>query len=106
MNGLAYNSQRSPKLNLDRTFRPDSFSPAQAVSNFKIPKFPPKIPNWNLQCFSPKSLAEMASKSLKPPKQPPKIPKKQWSLNDFEIGKPLGKGKFGRVYLAREVKVI
>lgn len=24
------------------------------------------------------------------------------SLNDFEIGKPLGKGKFGRVYLARE----
>lgn len=23
-------------------------------------------------------------------------------LNDFEIGKPLGKGKFGRVYLARE----
>ena len=26
----------------------------------------------------------------------------KWSLNDFEIGKPLGKGKFGRVYLARE----
>ncbi|XP_059309300.1 serine/threonine-protein kinase Aurora-3 isoform X2 [Lycium ferocissimum] len=50
----------------------------------------------------------MASKTqihpLKPPKQPPKNPKKQWSLNDFEIGKPLGKGKFGRVYLAREVK--
>ena len=32
-------------------------------------------------------------------------PKKGWSLDDFEIGKPLGKGKFGRVYLAREVKV-
>ncbi|XP_065620807.1 serine/threonine-protein kinase Aurora-3 [Quercus suber] len=31
-------------------------------------------------------------------------PKKQWSLQDFEIGKPLGKGKFGRVYLAREAK--
>ncbi|KAJ8748916.1 hypothetical protein K2173_013351 [Erythroxylum novogranatense] len=30
--------------------------------------------------------------------------KKQWSLQDFEIGKPLGKGKFGRVYLAREVQ--
>lgn len=27
---------------------------------------------------------------------------RQLSLNDFEIGKPLGKGKFGRVYLARE----
>lgn len=27
---------------------------------------------------------------------------KQWSLRDFEIGKALGEGKFGRVYLARE----
>lgn len=27
---------------------------------------------------------------------------RQWTLNDFEIGKPLGRGKFGRVYLARE----
>ncbi|KAF7991984.1 hypothetical protein HCN44_010785 [Aphidius gifuensis] len=25
-----------------------------------------------------------------------------WSLDDFEIGAPLGRGKFGRVYLARE----
>ncbi len=29
---------------------------------------------------------------------------KQWSLNDFEIGRPLGRGKFGDVYLARERK--
>ena len=29
---------------------------------------------------------------------------KQFHLADFEIGKPLGKGKFGRVYLARERK--
>lgn len=27
---------------------------------------------------------------------------RKWSLADFEIGKPLGKGKFGHVYLARE----
>ncbi|KAK6140895.1 hypothetical protein DH2020_025357 [Rehmannia glutinosa] len=27
---------------------------------------------------------------------------KRWTLNDFDIGKPLGKGKFGHVYLARE----
>jgi len=26
----------------------------------------------------------------------------RWSLRDFEIGKPLGRGKFGTVYLARE----
>lgn len=27
---------------------------------------------------------------------------KRWTLEDFEIGKPLGRGKFGKVYLARE----
>nr|XP_043611324.1 serine/threonine-protein kinase Aurora-3-like [Erigeron canadensis]XP_043611325.1 serine/threonine-protein kinase Aurora-3-like [Erigeron canadensis] len=30
--------------------------------------------------------------------------KHNWSINDFDIGHPLGKGKFGRVYLARESK--
>ncbi|XP_042396723.1 serine/threonine-protein kinase Aurora-1-like [Zingiber officinale] len=29
---------------------------------------------------------------------------KRWTLNDFDIGKPLGRGKFGHVYLAREKK--
>lgn len=27
---------------------------------------------------------------------------RRWTLQDFEIGKPLGRGKFGKVYLARE----
>lgn len=27
---------------------------------------------------------------------------RSWQLNDFDIGKPLGRGKFGNVYLARE----
>ncbi|GAA0164612.1 non-receptor serine/threonine protein kinase [Lithospermum erythrorhizon] len=28
--------------------------------------------------------------------------KKRWTLNDFDVGKPLGRGKFGHVYVARE----
>lgn len=28
--------------------------------------------------------------------------RRRWCLDDFEIGRPLGKGKFGNVYLARE----
>lgn len=28
--------------------------------------------------------------------------KKSWSLSNFDIGRPLGRGKFGNVYLARE----
>ncbi|CAL5355479.1 unnamed protein product [Camellia sinensis] len=30
------------------------------------------------------------------------VEKRRWTLNDFDIGKPLGRGKFGHVYLARE----
>ncbi|OAD69335.1 Serine/threonine-protein kinase ark1 [Phycomyces blakesleeanus NRRL 1555(-)] len=33
-------------------------------------------------------------------RNPPEL--KQWCLDDFEIGKALGKGKFGHVFLARE----
>ena len=29
---------------------------------------------------------------------------KKWVLTDFDIGRPLGKGKYGNVYLAREKK--
>ena len=36
--------------------------------------------------------------------QPSAGPMKTWELADFDIGKPLGRGKFGNVYLAREKK--
>jgi len=31
-----------------------------------------------------------------------KFEPQSWSIEDFEIGKPMGRGKFGHVYLARE----
>ncbi|KAH9605616.1 hypothetical protein KSS87_001028 [Heliosperma pusillum] len=58
----------------------------------QIPKQPHKLP---------KPLNQQQQKPQIPPN--PTI-KRNWSLADFEIGKPLGKGKFGRVYLAREIK--
>ncbi|XP_063178064.1 aurora kinase C-like [Chroicocephalus ridibundus] len=41
---------------------------------------------------------------LEPPSTlpPPAPPVRTFSLEDFEVGRPLGKGKFGNVYLARE----
>ena len=36
------------------------------------------------------------------PELPKGQPTNRWQLSDFEIGRPLGKGKFGNVYLARE----
>jgi serine/threonine protein kinase len=40
------------------------------------------------------------------PTNKPLPPLRRWTLQDFEIGKPLGQGKFGNVYLAREKKNI
>lgn len=37
-----------------------------------------------------------------PNEQPSTSHLKRWQLQDFDIGKPLGRGKFGNVYLARE----
>ncbi|XP_018680851.2 serine/threonine-protein kinase Aurora-3 isoform X2 [Musa acuminata AAA Group] len=34
--------------------------------------------------------------------RPPMAAKEEWSISDFEIGKFIGEGKFGKVYLARE----
>ena len=53
---------------------------------------------YRLSCRSDQMAAEIQAKKQKQSE-------KQWSLQDFEIGRPLGKGKFGRVYLAREAKV-
>ncbi|XP_020660010.1 aurora kinase C [Pogona vitticeps] len=46
------------------------------------------------QGSGPKGKAKDHSSSL--------LPLKMWSTTDFEFGKPLGKGRFGAVYLARE----
>ena len=37
-----------------------------------------------------------------PPPRPRAQAERRWQLEDFDIGKPLGRGKFGNVYLARE----
>ena len=46
-------------------------------------------------------------KSMSPIKESKKHPSgnfavNAWTIDDFEVGKPLGRGKFGHVYLARE----
>ncbi|XP_051996207.1 aurora kinase B-like [Xyrauchen texanus] len=50
--------------------------------------------------------AAESSKQDKPPQTPANAmsnsAKKAWSLENFDIGRALGKGKFGSVYLARE----
>ena len=47
--------------------------------------------------------ANSAQASMGPPPPRPRVQaERRWQLEDFDIGKPLGRGKFGNVYLARE----
>jgi serine/threonine protein kinase len=61
-----------------------------ATNNSKLPQKGITKPN-NIRITKPIASA----KALLP---------RQWTIQDFEIGKPLGQGKFGNVYLAREKK--
>ena len=69
-----------------------SFRPPLSASTNRSPPPPSSNTSKDSHHSSTKSSAAKAGK--------------QWSLNDFEIGKPLGRGKFGAVYLAREVRWI
>jgi serine/threonine protein kinase len=66
-----------------------------------------KFPNCNVKENNAPNLFEDSKieenhKIVKVPVVSPKPEPKRWSITDFEIGRPLGRGKFGHVYLARE----
>lgn len=55
------------------------------------------------------NIAKKVTEEKKPPQKDSqdsgsKTKPRTWTLADFDIGRPLGKGKFGNVYLAREKK--
>ena len=65
---------------------------------------PPKLP------LPPKPVATLSQMNIEKPadlrnqrdiSDKTKKDSKKWVLTDFDIGRPLGKGKFGNVYLAR-----
>ena len=52
---------------------------------------------------NPQSVVNQSAPSLDYAKSKQFMPS-AWTIEDFEIGRPLGRGKFGHVYLAREKK--
>uniref|UniRef100_UPI0037E7616F aurora kinase A n=1 Tax=Semicossyphus pulcher TaxID=241346 RepID=UPI0037E7616F len=81
----------------------------QSVNPTPQPKRGPQQnqPRTNVPKVNPEP-AKPPSETAKPEKPQNKLTKtdsassKRWSLENFDIGRPLGKGKFGNVYLARE----
>ncbi|XP_051659298.1 aurora kinase A isoform X2 [Manacus candei] len=81
--------------------------PKQPVQATVKPRFPSKNGEKPQQAPGPAKNPEAESTSKQKTEETAKkkseeTKKRQWSLEDFEIGRPLGKGKFGNVYLARE----
>ncbi|KAK6471711.1 aurora kinase C-like isoform X2 [Huso huso] len=78
------------------------------ASNQNVPPKPESQPASQPQpkVQEPSQATELPSQGQAADKPPAKeytsMDKKRWSLENFDIGRPLGKGKFGNVYLARE----
>lgn len=76
--------------------------PPPTADGFKVPTLPIiSKPLGN----SKGNINEVKDKDklpAKPEQHAKEEKKKSWSLSDFDLGRPLGKGKFGNVYLARE----
>lgn len=60
------------------------------------------LPNHRIPLQDVGQVPSQASSQDKLPTKPSDKIIKKWTLDDFEIGRPLGRGKFGNVYLARE----
>uniref|UniRef100_A0A8C8ENT2 non-specific serine/threonine protein kinase n=1 Tax=Oncorhynchus tshawytscha TaxID=74940 RepID=A0A8C8ENT2_ONCTS len=79
----------------------------QTPSQPKVQSQPKNHANASTPSSEPARATEH-SKQEKPQNKPTKSEsstassKKRWALENFDIGRPLGKGKFGNVYLARE----
>ncbi|XP_042351430.1 aurora kinase A [Plectropomus leopardus] len=92
VNPAAQNGSRAPQpMRISQQNQQDKDKPKTAVPKVKPEpaKPPPSEP----------------AKPEKPQNKPAKndsASSKRWSLENFDIGRPLGKGKFGNVYLARE----
>ncbi|CAN9511846.1 unnamed protein product [Ophioblennius macclurei] len=110
-------SQRKPVLSVSALSR-SKLASNQNVNPATQNVTPEPQPKPASQLTQPKThMPTENAESTKPPSESTKLEKpqskpaksdqgssssKRWNLEDFDIGRPLGKGKFGNVYLARE----
>ena len=78
-------------------------SPKVMGSNKSFNYMPPKpCASGSSRLKNTSTLRSISSpRKVSEEKKPKKNEQKQFKLDDFNIGKPLGQGKFGNVYLAK-----
>jgi hypothetical protein len=95
---LHENNQHKPALKLTIKV-PKTSSLQKDEQGFAIPPSINLASANNLPSASKEKIEEKENNGGSSTKQ-----EKRWCLEDFDVGRALGKGKFGRVYLAREKK--
>ena len=89
--------QQAPQNQAERPSQAQSSASAPAAA-LRGPASAPDAP-----ASAPGGALSGAQASMGPPPPRPRAQaERRWQLEDFDIGKPLGRGKFGNVYLARE----
>jgi aurora kinase A len=103
--GHMQNGKENPLYREQKQRQMFAHSETKPVLSSKINNQPPDtIKNPNLLNIRPiqKPQQQPASSSFAFSDAQQSQSKKSWSLVNFDIGRPLGRGKFGNVYLARE----
>ncbi|KAK3726845.1 hypothetical protein QZH41_016724 [Actinostola sp. cb2023] len=104
---------QQPNKQKQGTFGISSKQGVLALPSHGGPSRAPKVVNNDKENSGPATTTNATRANQKPStslvpstekKEKKKEKSKSWCLDDFDIGKPLGKGKFGNVYLAREKK--
>lgn len=83
---------------------PSKTAPSSSSNSGFVRPAPPQTSSALKQQPTKSVTAAAQHQSSEDQAQAQAAPAKSWELSDFDIGKPLGRGKFGNVYLAREKK--
>ena len=97
---------RPPQNPIPPTVRNPQIPPTQTERDCR-PPLPPsdqRPPSGLLLDATRRRFPHLASLPWQPLSRAMSAPQ-EWSMSDFEIGKYIGEGKFGKVYLAREKQV-
>ncbi|XP_074527633.1 aurora kinase A [Halichoeres trimaculatus] len=95
-------SKLSSPSGLDKNPANQSGTPSQPQQNQPKTNVPKANPEPAKPPSEPAKQKKPQNKETKNESAKDSATSKPWSLENFDIGRPLGKGKFGNVYLARE----
>jgi Protein kinase domain len=90
------------KENLATSSRQNLLATLSLNSGHPIPSQSTKVEQLKQTVANYSSTSSLSASASTFPTGQGADPPKVWSISDFEIGKALGKGKFGHVYLAKE----